>query len=168
MPGVEQEDAGDALLVAVDPDRPPPMGSNGFLVRRAELLRTQYRPFVHSDVVGDLAAVGWRFARVKEGFVHHYADDLGAYARKAARHAARSVAGQPVQRRGFRPSRLRLAWAAAASLLLAPASLRALRGFRRKPDRAWALYPVISWLTTWHYTWATLRSITRQRDETGV
>ena len=60
----EEEDRGEALVVRVDPDAPPPMGSNGFLARREALLATQYRPFVHSDVAGDLAAAGHRFARV--------------------------------------------------------------------------------------------------------
>ena len=168
MPGVEEEDAGDALLVRIDPDRPPPMGSNGWLVRRSEVLRTQYRPFVHSDVVGDLAALGFRFARVKDGFVHHYADNLWRYAQKARRHAERAVRGEPPQRRGFRPSRLQLSVQAVSSIFIIGPSLKAIRGYKRKHDRAWALYPVISWLTTFHYGLAALRSITRRHAKTDL
>lgn len=166
MPVLEEEDAGDALVVRIDPERPPPMGANGWLVRRAELLRTQYRPFVHSDLVGDLAALGFRFARVKEGYVHHYADDLRRYARKARRHAERSARGDPPQRRGFRPARMQLVRAALSSLLLVGPALKAFHGYRRKPDPAWALYPLLSLLTTWHYGIAVVRSITRQHGKT--
>ena len=155
---VEAEDAEDALIVRVDPDRPPPMGSNGFLVRREALLRTEYRPFVHSDVVGDLAAAGYRFARVREGVVHHYAPTLRAYARKARRRARRSVAGEPAQRRGFNVDRRRLYARAAWSLTIAGPAVAAARGYRAHPDRAWALLPALYAITTLTYVAETVRA----------
>ena len=130
MPVLEEEDRGEALLVRVDPARPPPMGSNGFLVRRDAVLKTVYRPFVHSDVVGDLAELGWRFARVRDSIVHHYAPDLRAFTRKAFRRARRTAVGVPPQRRGFRPPVSRAIGLAISSWLLVGPSLRALRGFR--------------------------------------
>lgn len=148
---VEVEEAGDALLVSVDPKYPPPMGSNGFLVRRDALLRTNYRPFVHSDVVGDLAEQGWRFARVREGVVHHYAPTLRAYARKARRRARRSVRGEPHQRRGFEVPRRKLAARAAWSLSVVGPAAAAIRGYRAQPDIAWALLPAIYLITTLAY-----------------
>ena len=147
----EAEDAGDALIVRVDPAQPPPMGSNGFLVRRDALLATRYRPFVHSDVVGDLAEAGYRFARVREGIVHHYAPTLRAYARKARRRARRSVAAGPTQRRGFRVGRGRLLVRVAWSLSIIGPAIAAIRGYRARPDPAWALLPVLSLITTLTY-----------------
>lgn len=144
---VEVEDAGDALLVRVDPDRPPPLGSNGFLVRRDALLATQYRPFVHSDVAGDLAAAGYRFARVKQGVVHDYAPDLSTYFAKARRRARRTAARVPAQRRGYRPTRARLVPAVAAAATQVIPLAHAAHGFRRRPDPAWALYPLLFDLT---------------------
>jgi hypothetical protein len=155
---VEAEDAGSALLVRVDPDRPPPLGSNGFLVRRDALLATQYRPFVHSDVAGDLAAAGYRFARVRNGIVHHYAPGIREYARKAVRRARRTVRGRPAQRRGHRPSRLRAALLALESVTLVVPAAHALRGYRRKPDAAWALYPLLHLITTLAYLRETIRA----------
>lgn len=152
MPLLEEERHGSVRLVRIDPDRPPSMGSNGFLVRRDALRRTQYADgLVHSDVVGDLAALGYRFARVELGVVHLYAADLGVYWRKAHRRAMRSLRGEPAQRRGFRPPLPRLALHAAFSAsIVGPAAL-AMRGYRRRPDRAWALYPVISAMTVAAY-----------------
>ena len=151
MPVLETQDAGDALLVRLDPDRPPPLGSNGFLVRRAALLETSYRPFVHSDVAGDLAAAGHRFARVKQGIVHDYAPDLRTYFAKARRRARRATAGLPVQRRGYRPTPARLlATAGAAATQVIPLA-RAAHGFRQRRDPAWALYPVLYDLTLLAY-----------------
>ncbi len=152
MPILAQETIGDVLLVRVDPDRPPPMGSNGFLVRRDALLQTGFEPsFVHSDVAGDLAAAGWRFARVDQGIVHHYAPTLRSYTRKARRRARRSLSGVPVQRRGYRPPVARLGLQAAFSASIIGPSLLALRGYRRHPDPAWALYPLLSLITVLTY-----------------
>ena len=152
---VERLDDG-TLLIAIDPDRPPPMGSNGFLCRRAALLRTQYRPFVHSDVVGDLAELGWRFARVPEDVVHHYAPTLRIYSRKAMRRARRTVAGVPPQRRGLRVGRLTLALRVLYAVTLVGPVLSALRGYRARADRAWALLPLLYLITVAAYVIATL------------
>ena len=149
---------GGTLIVRLDPQHPPPMGSNGFLVRREPLRQTEYRPFVHSDVVGDLAEAGYRFARVDQGIVHHYAPDLKTYRRKARRRAARSIRGLPPQRRGFSPPRAKVLLLAANSLLLAGPALRALIGFTRRPDPAWALYPLLYAITTLAYLREGLRA----------
>ena len=153
---VTEERLGDVLVVRLDPENPPPMGSNGFLVRREPLLATQYRPFVHSDVVGDLAAEGWRFARVPEGIVHHYAPTLRAYARKARRRARRSVTGEPPQRRGLRVSRLRVAARALYALTLIGPFAASVRGWRARRDPAWALLPALYVITTLAYVEAVL------------
>lgn len=158
---VAVEEVGDVLVVGIDPERPPPMGSNGFLVRREPLLETRYRPFVHSDVVGDLAEAGWRFARVPEGIVHHYAPSLRVYARKARRRARRTVVGEPRQRRGLRVPRGRVLLRAAWSLTVIGPVLAAYRGYRAKPDPAWALLPALYVITTVTYGVETLRAALR-------
>lgn len=151
-------DSRELMVITLDPDHPPPMGSNGFLARREALLATAYRPFVHSDVVGDLAEQGWRFARVPEGIVHHYAPNLRYYARKARRRAARTLAGEPTQRRGIEISAARRALMALYALTLVGPITAAVRGYRAKPDRAWALLPALYVITALAYVEATLRA----------
>lgn len=153
---VEEELIGDVRLVRIDPDHPPPMGSNGFLARREAMLGTQYRPFVHSDVVGDLAAAGFRFARVPEGIVHHYAPTLRAYARKARRRAQRTVSGEPPQRRGLSVPRWKVYLRAVYALTLIGPIASALRGWRARRDPAWALLPALYVITTLAYAEATV------------
>ncbi len=158
MPILDIEEHRDAIVVRIDGSRPPPMGSNGFLVRREALLGTRFEPdFVHSDCVGDLAEQRYRFARVRQGIVHHYAEDLSTYRAKAARRAQRWATGVPHQRRGYRPGTARaLAQVAFSASLLGPAAL-ALRGFARHRDPAWALYPLLSAITVLAYARARLR-----------
>lgn len=156
---VSEEEVHGTLLVRLDPAQPPPMGSNGFLVRRDALLETTYRPFVHPDVVGDLAEAGWRFARVRQGVVHHYAPTLRVYARKARRRAARSVKGDPPQRRRIIVSRWRLLMRVLYGLSVIGPLVDAARGFRRHPDPAWALLPLLYLITIGAYTEAAIRSL---------
>ena len=165
---VEVAESDGVLLVRIDPDRPPSMGSNGFLVRREALLATEYRPFVHSDVVGDLAAAGWSFARVRSGIVHHYAPTLRAYARKARRRARRSVTGEPPQRRRPPLARGRIAARAAWSLTVVGPAIVAIRGFKARPDPAWALYPVLYLITTLSYLGAAAAASWRRIARGGL
>jgi O-antigen/teichoic acid export membrane protein len=139
------------------------MGSNGFLIRRTALLETQYEPLVHSDVVGDLAARGWRFARVRQGVVHHHSRDLRAYARKARRRARRRLQGVPAQRHRFEPGSAALAVRVLDAVTLVGPAWRALRGYRRRPDRAWALYPVTTLITVGAYGYETLVGVVGRR-----
>lgn len=153
QPILQDTIVGDGVhLVRIDPDRPPSMGSNGFLVRADALRRTDYTPsFVHSDVAGDLAADGGVFARVDMGIVHHYAPTLRRYAQKQRRRARRSLSGVPVQRRGYRPPPWRLALQVLFSASVVGPSLLAVQGYRRHADWAWALYPVLSLITVAAY-----------------
>ena len=159
---VEVGEAGDVLLVRIDADRPPPMGSNGFLVEREPLAATQYRPFVHSDVVGDLAEAGYRFARVPQGVVHHYAPTVRLYARKAIRRARRTVSGEPPQRRGLSVGRRALAGRVLYAVTLAGPIRDAIRGNRVHPDRAWALLPLLYLITVGAYGIETVRGLIRK------
>ena len=165
---VEVAESDGVLVVRIDPDRPPSMGSNGFLVRREPLLATEYRPFVHSDVVGDLAAAGWSFARVRSGIVHHYAPTVRAYARKARRRAKRSVTGEPAQRRRPPLDRRRIAARAAWSLTVVGPAIVAIRGYRAKPDPAWVLYPVLYLITTLSYVGAAATAFWRRYARGGL
>jgi glycosyltransferase involved in cell wall biosynthesis len=157
FPVIESDHDG-VLVVEIDPDRPPSMGSNGFLVRRTALLGTGYRPFIHSDVVGDLAEAGWRFARVRAGIVHHYAPTVRAYLRKARRRARRSVTGDPPQRRRPPISRWRIVARALWGLTILGPAVDAVRGYRARPDPAWALYPLLYVVTVVAYLGAAARS----------
>ena len=66
------------------------------------------------------------------------------------------MTGRPVQRRGLERRPRAIAWNALRSLLVVPTALEALRGYRRKRDPAWALFPVLYLVTTASYVWQTL------------
>jgi Glycosyl transferase family 2 len=150
---VEQEEVGDVLLVRIDPKHTPPMGSNGFLVRREEVLKTDWDPYYHPDVVHDLAAMGWRFARTRDSIIHHFAPSTLEGMRKARARARWTMLDFPERKAHPTRSPLRLIAVTLWSLTLVGPCWQAIRGFRRHPDPAWALYPLL------HVTWTTAYAI---------
>lgn len=140
---VQQEDIGDALLVRLDPRHTPPMGTNGFLVRRAAVIETAFDPFYHPEVVAQLAERGWRFARVRDSIIHHFAPTTIAALRKTRSRARETMRDYPERTAHPTRSPLRLAQEALWSLTLVGPCWQALRGFRRRRDPAWALYPLL-------------------------
>ena len=101
---------------------------------------------------------GIPLARVRQGMVHHYAEDLATYRAKAARRARRWATGVPHQRRGYRPGLPRaLAQVAFSASVVGPVISRGPRGFARRRDPAWALYPLLSAITVFAYARARLR-----------
>ncbi|HEX3738074.1 MAG TPA: glycosyltransferase family 2 protein [Solirubrobacterales bacterium] len=155
----EEEDREDAVLVRIDPRRAPPMGSNGFLFRRDLLLEVSYSPFFHPEVVAEIAGRGYRFARVHDGIIHHFAPDLRTALRKVRKRTS-NTAGRYGTRAVTPPQDvLRLIAVAFWSLTLLGPTWQALRGYRRHPDRAWALYPLL------HAAWTIgyLRAFARRR-----
>ncbi len=144
---VQEEDRGEAVLVRIDPEHAPPMGSNGFLFRRDLVLQVDYSPFFHPEVVAQIAAMGYRFARVRDSVIHHFAPDTRTALRKVWKRAG-DTAGRHGSRRVEPPQDpASVARVALWSLSIVGPAYDALRGYRRSPDRAWLLYPL------WHLAW---------------
>ncbi|HEX2017068.1 MAG TPA: glycosyltransferase [Solirubrobacteraceae bacterium] len=161
---VQEEDRDSAILVRIDPERAPPMGSNGFLVRREELLKVDYRPFVHPNAVADLARRGWRFARVRDSVVHDVAPGYRALVAKVLRRTRRTRTERSDRRLTPRPSGRQSVTIALRSLTFVGTARHALAGHRRHPDRqAWALYPLVHALWTLAYVSQTLTTLLERR-----
>jgi glycosyltransferase involved in cell wall biosynthesis len=154
---VQEEDFGSAVVVRIDPGAAPPMGSNGFLLRRDALLRVDYDPFFHPEVVADIAALGFRFARVRDSIIHHFAPDTRTALRKARHRAGKTARRHGTRRAAPRQSPLRVLCVAVWSVSLVGPTAHALLGFTRRRDPAWALYPLLHLAWTLSYAEAYTR-----------
>ncbi len=157
------EDRGGYLKVELREDAIPTIGANGFLIRRRDLLKTQYSPYLFDiDCVYDLIRLGRRHvAKVKTGILHLYARDLGDFARKQRRRVRDYLYYRRHAMRRYpwgNFPRWRLAWFILASATVLPTFLQALRGMRRKADPCWFFHPVACAATLWVYGWGLLRS----------
>jgi glycosyltransferase involved in cell wall biosynthesis len=139
------------LEVELEEGSLPTIGANGFLVRREPLLATDYAPYLFDiDVLVDLIRAGHRrVAKVDTGIVHLYVEDLRGFARKQRRRIRDFVHHQSRGERRYpwRRHTIGLVRFALSTALVVPVVLQALRGYRRVPDRAWALHPVACWIT---------------------
>lgn len=167
---VPTADRGGWLECQLDEDALPTIGANGFLVRRGDLLRTPYAPYLFDvDVMVSLIKQGRnRVAKVKCGIVHLYSSDLAGFARKQRRRVRDYQKHQALGDRSYdwssgRNGVLRFA---VMTALTVPTVWQALKGFRRQRDMAWALHPAACWITLWVYGVETLRAkIGRGREE---
>ena len=161
---VESEDRGDYLLVRLEPRAIPTLGANGFLVRSNALRNTHWQPYLADiDTVYDLVCQGYdRFAKVKVGIVHLYCPDVATFVRKQRRrirdytyYSSRGMRRYPWKRS---PAAGLLRFVVCC-LTVFPLLFQAVRGFRRKRDRAWFFHPVACWITLWVYALGTIQAL---------
>jgi hypothetical protein len=154
--------------VVLDPRWVPVLGANGFVVRAAVLHELDIGDYlfdldaVHDAVQRGHCAVGLVDVPVR----HYFCDGLAGFRRKTRRRSddffffqsrgQRSYPWGSRQRRGIVDFIL-------STTLIAPVLLDAARGWRRKPDPAWAFHPVACWLTLAIYAAATVRARIRPR-----
>ncbi|MEA2064324.1 MAG: glycosyltransferase family 2 protein [Gemmatimonadota bacterium] len=160
---VKTQDKGGYLLVELDEKMIPTMGANGFLVRSEALRQTKWQPYLADiDTVYDLACAGLnRFAKVKVGIVHLYCPNVATFVRKQRRRIRDYTFYNTEGLRRYpwkRSSSLGLARFILYCLTGLPLLWQALRGYSRKPDRAWFFHPLACWLTLWVYATGTVRA----------
>ncbi|NJB68697.1 glycosyltransferase involved in cell wall biosynthesis [Desulfobaculum xiamenense] len=91
-PRVEEDRGGYIKAVFTDSGRIPPLGANGFIVRRDDLMSVPHDPFLHVDVAHRLVKAGRNaMAKVRVGVVHVHAGDAEAFVRKKRRRVMRRV-----------------------------------------------------------------------------
>jgi len=130
----------------------PTIGANGFLVRREALLKTHYTPYLFDiDIVSELVPLGYtQYAKVKIGIVHLYAKGLGDFIRKQKRRVKDFLYYRNKKQRYYpwnEISKWKIAKFIIYTLLIVPIGIDAIRGYIRKPDKAWWFHIPACWAT---------------------
>lgn len=163
---VREEDAGDYLKVTLlDEKRIPTMGANGFMIRRRELTsactdmadrscsRDDY--LFDIDIIYELLKQGKnKFAKVKTGLIHIFSGNVRTFVRKQRRRIKDYLyfSRQGARKYPWRSvDKLRLLKFAVYCLLVFPLFCQAVRGYLRKPDKAWFFHPLACEITFWVY-----------------
>jgi glycosyltransferase involved in cell wall biosynthesis len=154
--------------VTLDPRWVPVLGANGFVVRAAVLRELQIGDYLFDlDAVHEAVQRGHRVVALVDAPVRHYfCDGLAGFRRKTRRRGTdflffrsrgqRSYPWGGRQRRGIVDFIV-------STVLVVPIVLDAVRGWRRKPDPAWAFHPLAAWLTLGIYAVAVVRGRIRPR-----
>jgi len=149
---VDTVDRGDYLLVKLNEKDIPTMGANGFMVRVEALRNVSFKPYLFDmDMVYQLVNAGLnRYAKVKVGIVHIFADTVETYVRKSRRRIGDYLRYEKLGARKYpwrRLNKLGILKFTLYTLLLGPIVRSSLRGYEKLPDRAWLFHPLASWLT---------------------
>jgi glycosyltransferase involved in cell wall biosynthesis len=167
---VGAEDKGDYLALTLSADRLPTIGANGFVFRRELLAQVRWEPyFFDIDIMHQAVAAGFtRMAKVKCGIVHLFCSRLRDFARKQDRRVKDFLYFADAKGRSYpwdRQKKAGIVRFCVATVLLVPLALQMLRGWRRKPDRAWLYHLPACWITLWVYGVAALRKLLGYKPE---
>jgi len=153
---VKTRDYGDYLLLELDEKNIPTIGANGFLVRAKTLKKAEYMPYLFDiDVIYQFIRKGEnRFAKVKIGIVHLFANSVGTFTRKTYRRIRDYLFYEEHRMRKYpwrRVSRVRVLKFALYTLLIIPTIRNSVKGYKKMPDKAWLFHPLACWLTLFTY-----------------
>ena len=161
---VQHADAGDWLKLTLTEETLPTIGANGFVFRRALLEHVAWQPyFFDIDVMHQAVQHGFRHvAKVKNGIVHLYCARLSDFARKQQRRIRDFLFFAQEKQRTYpwdRQKKSGIIKFVIATVLVFPLLFQMVRGFRRRPDRAWCYHLPVCWVTLWIYGIGTLRKL---------
>jgi len=153
---VQHTDMGDWLKLTLMEEALPTIGANGFVFRRKLLKYVSWEPyFFDIDVMHQAVQRGFRYvAKVNIGIVHLYCARLSDFARKQQRRIRDFLFFAQEKQRTYpwdQQKKMGILEFVFASVLVFPLLFQAIRGFCRRPDRAWLYHLPVCWITLWVY-----------------
>jgi len=160
---IEATDRGEYFQIDLKKGKIPTMGANGFLIRTSALRKTNFRPYLFDiDIICDLVELNFTiFAKVKTSITHLYAFSLKQYFKKTYRRVRDFYYYHKLGLRRYpwlSSNRIKLLKFIFFTFLLFPLIQDAIKGYRRKPDVAWFLHWLLSFITILVYGIKTLIS----------
>jgi glycosyltransferase involved in cell wall biosynthesis len=162
-------DRGDYFVADLGQGMIPTIGANGFMVRSSAIKSLGLESFLFDvDGVHELVLLGFRkFAKVRVGIVHLFADSTQVYLRKTRRRISDYLF---YERKGARTypwrgsNALNLGRFLVSCLTFVPLAHTIVNGYKKVPDRAWLFHITACWLTLLVYSSHLLMNRTRDSD----
>jgi glycosyltransferase involved in cell wall biosynthesis len=143
-------DQGEYYRVSFTPDNAPTCGANGYLARRDLLLKTKCTKdeFFHIDVNYDLINLGFNtFGFIKDDIIHLSGESLVQYAKKRLiymkKYYGLSHRRYLIYSSTRKEDRINLMAFIIYTLTLLRPTYDAIRGYKKVPDKAWFLHPIM-------------------------
>jgi glycosyltransferase involved in cell wall biosynthesis len=156
-----QKERGDYLKVKIEGKVLPTIGANGTIWRREVLKRAlgDSRYLFDTDIPYLLAKKKpfW-FAKVKIGIVHLYCPRLRDFYRKQKRRVQDffHLEDKKEREETYQRQLTKQLTFILATIFVFPLVIQALKGYIKKPERAWFFHPVACLITLWLYGSETL------------
>lgn len=153
---VEQEDGGGYLKVKISKGILPTIGANGTIWRSGILKKAVGENDYLFDIEIPYILAGRKpfwFAKVKVGIVHLYCHQVKDFYRKQKRRAKDFFYQE---KRGDRQETYQRQWDKQlyfifSTVTILPLIVQSIKGYLRKPDRAWFFHPLACLMTLWLY-----------------
>ena len=160
---VDTVDHGAYLEVNLKEGQVPTIGANGFLVRRQVLEETGVGDYLFDvDQVQRMVQLGYStIAKVNIGIIHIFSGSFGTFVRKQRRRIRDYLYYRRTGERAntlSSQSRWRIPYFVLSTLNVVPLIAQGIRGYLKKPDRAWAFHVLACWTTLAVYSWEVVRS----------
>jgi glycosyltransferase involved in cell wall biosynthesis len=158
---VWEEDKGDFIKVKIAGKILPTIGANG-TIWRAEVLKKavgQGDYLFDTDIPYILASKKpFYFAKVKVGIAHLYCRSFSDFSRKQKRRAKDFFYLEKSKKRfgTFQKQIFGQLYFIFSVLLVFPLIYQTIRGYFKKPDKAWFFHPIACIITLWIYTTETI------------
>jgi len=164
------EDKGNYLKIELNEKKLPTMGANGFLVRRDALTECSMGDYLFDiDIVYELITLKKnRFAKVKVGIVHIFAEDVFTFIKKQRRRIRDYSYYKEQKLRKYpwgRLEKLKLFKFIVYTVAVLPLVFQLLRGYEKKQDRAWWFHVPACWITMGVYTVGTIANVLETKPE---
>jgi hypothetical protein len=155
---VDVEDNNDFLKITINERQLPTIGANGFLIRREALMLTSVDNYLFDiDIIYELALKGKnKYAKVKTGIVHIFAEDMGTFIRKQQRRISDFLFFRDQNLRSYpwgKFDKSNIARFALYTVLTFPLIYQLVHGYRRMPDNAWWFHIAACWITLFAYSY---------------
>lgn len=160
---VEQEDKGKYLKVKIGEGILPTIGANGTIWRKKALQEAvgKHDYLMDIEIPYILAKKSsFFFAKVKLGIVHLYCQRLGDFYRKQKRRARDFFYQESIGLREetYQRQMSKQIYFILSVITVFPLLFQAIKGYIKKPDRAWLFHPLACLLTLWLYGSETILS----------
>lgn len=147
------KDKGQYFLAEFTKENMPTIGTVGFMIKKAYLLRTDYKPaFSHLDCMQDLMRQGYdKFAMVKLDIIHLHSSTFSDFLGKLKRNFNIFIRDYGKRRYVWQASFFKKLWVVfVMSTLLLPL-YHSIRGFIKLRDIAWFAHPFVCFIVVMMY-----------------
>lgn len=103
-----------------------------------------------------------RFAKVKTGIIHIFSGDIKTFAQKQRRRVRDYLYYNKLGVRKYpwkSTNKAKLLRFILFCLTVFPLLIQSIKGYIKKPDRAWFFHPIACYLTLWEYGWGRINGI---------
>jgi len=166
---LQSDDKGSYLKVKLAGKILPTVGANGTIWRTKVLKKAVGKGDYLFDTDIPYRLLDKRpfyFAKVKVGIVHLYCHAIKDFYRKQKRRAKDFFYLESKGRRGqtYQRQKNKQLYFILSCLLAFPLFFQTLKGYLKRPDRAWFFHPLACWITLWVYGSQTLKALFKKEE----